>query len=535
MTEKIQVWKEKIKDISGKYSTKQKSIVLSVLVAVILTICLLAFMLSRVSYKQLITCKDTKQSSEVVKILQAKGIDYKLSNDSLTVSVDEDKYDSAQLELGANDIGTDEGMTMDTLFNTSISTTESERKLKSTIYWQDKLANTIKTFEGVKDAVVYIASKDKDSTVFSEEEEKSASIVLTTTDAFKEASATSIAQMVASALSTDVKNVRVTGSNGSLLYDGNKDLYTSGDLNSKEEFKQQLTNTRANDVRILLLKQGYDDVEVMPNFAFDMNEVEELYTEYTPTEGSDQGVYKNSYEYKADNVTGVSGIPGTDTNNETPNYEVKTNGDGTSSVKYSNTEYLPNERKTNTKKEIGAIVAKDSSISIVLSKYKVYSEETLKEKGDLDDKTFEEYIVDNKLEDVKKLDVDENLLQSVSAATGISTDKVTITAYEQPIFKFIEKSKIDFSKYVLVALLVIIFAMLVFVVIKASKPVKSDELEPELSVEELLVTKRDGEEESLDDILYNEKSESRRVIENFVDEKPDAVANLLRNWLNEDW
>ena len=31
------------------------------------------------------------------------------------------------------------------------------------------------------------------------------------------------------------------------------------------------------------------------------------------------------------------------------------------------------------------------------------------------------------------------------------------------------------------------------------------------------------------------KSEVRLMIEKFVDENPEAVANLLRNWLTEDW
>ena len=39
----------------------------------------------------------------------------------------------------------------------------------------------------------------------------------------------------------------------------------------------------------------------------------------------------------------------------------------------------------------------------------------------------------------------------------------------------------------------------------------------------------------LDDIGYTEKSETRILIEKFVDENPDAVALLLRNWLNEEW
>ena len=59
------------------------------------------------------------------------------------------------------------------------------------------------------------------------------------------------------------------------------------------------------------------------------------------------------------------------------------------------------------------------------------------------------------------------------------------------------------------------------------------ELEPELSVEQLLATTK--ENQSLEDIEFSDKSEARAMIEKFVDEKPEAVAQLLRNWLNEDW
>ncbi len=65
---------------------------------------------------------------------------------------------------------------------------------------------------------------------------------------------------------------------------------------------------------------------------------------------------------------------------------------------------------------------------------------------------------------------------------------------------------------------------------------KAAELEPELSVETLLqTTKENNEEDSLEDIGFKDKSEARVLIEKFVDEKPEAVASLLRNWLNEDW
>ena len=58
--------------------------------------------------------------------------------------------------------------------------------------------------------------------------------------------------------------------------------------------------------------------------------------------------------------------------------------------------------------------------------------------------------------------------------------------------------------------------------------------EPELSVESLLATTKEAQD-TLEDIGFSEKSETRVLIEKFVDENPEAVASLLRNWLNEEW
>ena len=42
-------------------------------------------------------------------------------------------------------------------------------------------------------------------------------------------------------------------------------------------------------------------------------------------------------------------------------------------------------------------------------------------------------------------------------------------------------------------------------------------------------------EATVEDIDVEAKSDTRRMVEKFVDENPEAAANLLRNWLNEDW
>ena len=78
--------------------------------------------------------------------------------------------------------------------------------------------------------------------------------------------------------------------------------------------------------------------------------------------------------------------------------------------------------------------------------------------------------------------------------------------------------------------------MLGFVVFRSLKTEAEEEpVEQELTIDDLIASTQEEEEEELEDIGYTEKSEARILIEKFVDEKPEAVAQLLRNWLNEDW
>ena len=78
----------------------------------------------------------------------------------------------------------------------------------------------------------------------------------------------------------------------------------------------------------------------------------------------------------------------------------------------------------------------------------------------------------------------------------------------------------------------IILALLAFVVIMSLRTKKEVEEEEELMVEDLL---QSTQMEELENIELEQKSEARKLIESFVEENPEAVATLLRNWLDEDW
>ena len=162
---------------------------------------------------------------------------------------------------------------------------------------------------------------------------------------------------------------------------------------------------------------------------------------------------------------------------------------------------------------------------------KQQTEKDLETLGLLEDTSFDEYVLNHS--DPVQVEVNEELYTLFANATGIDASNISIIIWEVPSFIPNEPSASNWSLYLQIILAVIIVGLLVFVVFRSMAPVEVTEIEPELSVEQLLATTK--ENQSLDDIEFSEKSETRRMIDKFVDENPEAVAQLLRNWLNEDW
>ena len=122
----------------------------------------------------------------------------------------------------------------------------------------------------------------------------------------------------------------------------------------------------------------------------------------------------------------------------------------------------------------------------------------------------------------------------IAKATGFDTNNISFVCYERPQFVESSSKGIGLTDILQIALAVLIFALLGYVVFRSTRKQVEEEIEPELSVDALLEsTANTGDE--LENIGYSEKSETRVMIEKFVDENPDAAALLLRNWLNEDW
>jgi len=163
-------------------------------------------------------------------------------------------------------------------------------------------------------------------------------------------------------------------------------------------------------------------------------------------------------------------------------------------------------------------------------RHNIIREEDIERQGLLDTVTWEEYKLAN--QGRTKLEVDEDLFNVVSKATGINVDNIAIVAYSENMFFDDDGSGISATDIMQIILIIIILALLAFVVLRSMRSEKHEEEEEEISVETLL---QSTPEAQLEDIMLENESEERKLINKFVDENPEAAANLLRNWLNEEW
>lgn len=538
MMDQLVAVKDKILEFWNKYTAKQKTIIVCVACAILIAIVLLAYFMTRPVYTDVATLSG-EAANTFDAALEGASLNYEKQSDSngnTTFRVEQSQYSDAILLMGENQI-TDDEMTWEKALESDMTTSSDEKQTKATLALQSSIRKGLLNFDGVEDATVYINRPRDDGTIYAEKEETSVSV------SFKMAgnkemdaqTAEAIAYYLANAVgSAQPDHIVLTDTQGNLLFNGQENAGLGGTISSTEEYREKLRNNFAKYVRDLMTKAGYDDVEVSKNnIVFDMDKVTELKEEYSVNEGQDQGYYASSYEYKSHGTSGSGGVPGTDSNGDVTDYEIETEGDTSSETILNKYDYLPNKTVQNIEHEIGAVEKDESSIAVVLNRYHVVKEETLEDQGALDDMTFDEYVDANNTR--TEQEVPEDLVTLVSAATGIAENNIQIRLFEAPIFEAKEESSFgdNVTNYLMVILTVLIAGLLIFVIIKGTSPVEVTEMEPELSVEDLLATTQ--EENSLEEIELEDKSDTRIMIEKFVDENPEAVAMLLRNWINEDW
>ncbi|MDC7295333.1 flagellar basal-body MS-ring/collar protein FliF [Butyrivibrio sp. DSM 10294] len=537
MPERLRAIWQKILDWWNQFTAGQKRLIVGAGAVILLTVIILVTVLNQPQYVLLTTAQSGKEAAQIKELLDSNSVNYKMSEDGLEFRVLKKDRGETSLLLEANDIQA-YSYAFENVTNGGFSTTESDKQKKYVKYLESQLEQDfISTFDAIQTAKVKLNIPDNDGTLIGNKEEAFAFVLLTLDDTieFNEDNAAYLARAVANSVGNKTtNNITILDTAGNMLFTGSEETTMAGMASSQLSLKAKSEQLVKSEVRkVLLGTKLYDNVEVASNLVMDFSNEKVTDHQYTPADGQTQGVLSHENIYNAENVNGVSGIPGTDSNEgDETTYVTQDNTNSSSTITEESRDYLPNEKITVKENNPGAVQYDKSSISVTAINYVVRKEEDYKA-ADNNNMTWDEYKVANS-EPVKE-DVPEEMINVVAKATGISAENVAMAAYTEYIYFDRTGSNITLTDILQIVMILIILGLLAFIIVRSMWTSKKQEEEPEpepLSVEQLLESQP---EEVLEDIEMDTGSETKRLIEKFVEENPEAAATLLRNWLNEDY
>ncbi|PKM49837.1 MAG: flagellar M-ring protein FliF [Firmicutes bacterium HGW-Firmicutes-7] len=523
-----------ITDFWNSLKVKSKIQIIVALVVTVVALGILVYVLSQPTMTKYASGLEPDKMNQIVTVLDEAKIRYEISEDATTIYVDSKRKKDVTLLTEEIGILSDAEMTWDQALSNSLTTTSSEKQIKFQLAFEEELNNKIETLDSIKNAYVKLDVAKEDTTIFDENKKSSATVILETKQDLNENQVAGIVNFLKNAVSNlEEGNISMMSTNGKLLFDGSSKTSTSGNIGSKldYEFAREL-NVEAKLRSVLLAGGEFDDATVSVDLAINFDELSSVSEQVTGVNGTNKGVITHEYKSESEGTNSdAGGAPGTDANgDEITDTMIDTGSNSFNTSTVSEIDYEPSKTVTSETKNIGNIIHADSTVSVILNKFVKYDQAILESQDALGDLTWEEYKAQMDVR-TKIEDLDPDLIRLVQ--TTAKVDNVAVMAYSNPIFIEKEVKEIPFLNYISVLIIVILIGLLGYAVYKGTTPVEITEVEPELSVEDLLVSTKSKQE--LESIEFDGKSETRIQIEKFVQENPDAVALLLRNWLNEDW
>ncbi len=520
----------------NKFSNKQKIAIITTVAVAIVALAVLVAILNQPNYVLLEDELDVAGVNERIALLDGATITYKVGDDASSILVEASSKTAATLALAEVGIVSSSDMTYKDAFNNGITTSNREALAKYQLFFQAEIGRKLEMISAVNDASVTIVVPDMDRALFEEQTESKASIILTLSDKISDSMVEAIAKNVAAMVTNlETNNITIIDSDAKLLYDGEtRNGSISGGISGADyELQQELIVK--DKVRTILLSGGeYDDAMVTVDLLIDFDQLERTIEEHTTQDGSSTGIVNNESTYtETSENTDSQGAPGTDSNGATDTL-LSDGGSSTSEIEEIQRNYVYDTTITKSIKAIGGANYDESTVTVNLNKYIIYDEVilTAQENGPLTDLSWDEYKLQLRNQgNVKIENIDPDIERMVKNASNI--DNVVVLAYEVP--RFVDKKVVEsaISDYILIGIIVFMILLLGYAVYKGTEPVEITEIEPELSVEDMLTSTKDGAD--LETIEFDGKSDTRVQIEEFVENNPDAAALLLRNWLNEDW
>jgi len=501
----------------GNTSGRAKGLVAALAGFTIIVALIFSFLLNNKDYVVIFDQLSTTESTEILAVLQDMDVDVRMEGDSLLVPEDEES--SVRMALATAGYPKS-GLSYYLIEQGSgMLSTDYEKKQYVNMQLQERIAASIKTLDGVKDAIVTITVPESNVFYLQEEkEEASASVIIHMNpgSTLSDSQVAGIQNLVAKSvpgLSKD--NIAISDSAGT-------DLADSSISGSSDYLKVALTKEIESDIRkkVLSVLEGpysRDKLRVSVTAKINTDNMVTEQTMYLPSGDQNTGVTsQTTTSSETAGGTGTGGVAGTSANADVPTYtEGTSGGDGTYNSSNSSTSYQVSQQVAQTEKVGPAI----ESISIGIA---------------VDTASFGP-------------GEKESITQLVSFATGVDPAMVSVQNFsffseEAAAGEGVEAEAAAGDKmklYIMIGgaalLLLIIIGVVVMLLMKGKgKKKKSQQQVSGLpSIEALEELFEPALEEKVRPIVQRNDARKQEILE-FSKANPEIAAQLIKSWLKTE-
>ncbi len=494
---------------------KTKLIIGSLLLVFSVTAIIL--IITRTSYVPLYsTALDAKEAGVVIEKLDELGISWEEGDGFNNILVPSNQVNQIKREL-AKDNFPNEGLGFNEVIEKdSITMTGDQRKWMRERALENELARDISGMEGVADATVRIYKPEEQGFVLNNNQEATATvfIVRATSMPFSSGKVLSIQTYVAGAVGMKTENVTVIDDAGNYL---SSQSSSDNTFNSTDQYDLQYSIQARLDStlkRLLETAFGYGNVAVTTSVKVNFDTEVTSITEYAPPiEGNEEGLIRSLQKMEKSTVDGsTGGVPGTESNTGDVTDYAQSDGNSSKYNEASETvNFELNEINKQISKKPGEI--ESTTVSVIINSDALANGELTNE-------------------------LKQEITDLIYGATGLSTKNVVVSAQKfmdnnLEIYDNFETSGFNVSENIpLIAGLGLAFLALGGLVgFYINRRRKANE---KADLEKMIEEKTDAMTELEEIDFDSEKSQVKKQIGTFVDRKPDAVAQLLRSWLNEE-
>jgi flagellar M-ring protein FliF len=509
--------------------------VLVLLAALVATV----FLTTRTRWVTLVNNKSVQEISLIENALNGEGLQSRLEDNSRAIAVREQDKDRAMVVVSQNPTLAGVDFTFeDALTASGMGSTE---RVKNEVFqraFESELGQRLQLFEWVNQANVKIVFPDENRLFLQSNEKPSAAIWLVTNRSPDAAQAANVARLVSRAVKDlSMDDIEITDQNANTLYSGLQQ--SAGTTGSEQEVRRVRENELDARVRHVLLPI-YDEVKTLPTLVFNWAETTtDRITHTSPNpDNAGEGV-PGRRATESQNVEGATGgaEPGQLANDmTTATYAMGNQGTQSASAKSEDVDFIYDIEQVQTLDRIGDVVLANSSMGVWVYKHKHYYQHTMEQNGQLGNLTWEEF-KDETARVETRIDVDQDTITALRMATGLTA--LSVIGYEVPVFHDYDAPATRWQEFIIFGILALLILLLALGLLRRSQADEIIELEPELTVEDLLVSTQLEEEKEdaveIEPLGVVTESETISQIGKFIDERPDVVAALLRNWLNEEW